>query len=379
LLRARLKVEKLQHIHARTVVANLKMRPTYTLCKTSCFRKSLYLDIIPFFCDLPFFYFDLQLVTMEIKKSILIAQPRSPLFRRKRRPALRAESSTPHWDRYRISAACFVLGCLFFCVESYKKSRLLDYLDDIDIIALPKTTVGYAVTVTDCKPSDTEFFDGAAVLKHSIHLASLNSKYNYRMYAFVHPDARECSPYLSKLGYEVQIRETPVQVSDINNTQLQRATRSGCCGAKEFMKLYSYLLDQHPIVVHLDLDTLVLKPLDNIIDYMLEPSFNYSNIPVMWMNKPDELPATSQQVDFLFTRDYNMVDPPRRKPHQIQSVDAASWPILCLWSNGPFSYGGACGVSVSSFASFSVDPWFQKRNLRPVGRTVIIIVIMLLC
>ena len=70
----------------------------------------------------------------------------------------------------------------------------------------------------------------------------------------------------------------------------------------------------YPVVVHLDLDTLVLKPMDDLFDLMLDPSsFDRSRVPAMWL-KPEEFPS---RVDFMFTRDYNMVDPPKWKPHQI--------------------------------------------------------------
>ena len=176
-----------------------------------------------------------------------------------------------------------------------------------------KATIAYAITVTDCQVGTT-LFDGAAVLMHSIQLVSQSSKYGYQFYAFLHPDGQACAPLLSHLGYEVQIRPSPVNLTDIRNRQLQKATKNSCCGIKEMMKLYSYMLPGHPVVVHLDLDTIVLKPLDDLFDLMLQnESFNRSRIPAMW-KEPDEFPS---QVDFLFTRDYNMVDPPRRQPYQI--------------------------------------------------------------
>jgi hypothetical protein len=55
-------------------------------------------------------------------------------------------------------------------------------------------------------------------------------------------------------------------------------------------------------VVHLDLDTLILKPLDDLFDYMLGKTTDSSKVTVMWKN--DSIPRT---VDAFFTRDYNMV------------------------------------------------------------------------
>jgi hypothetical protein len=175
-----------------------------------------------------------------------------------------------------------------------------------------KATIAYAISVTGLKKGRI-LFDGAAVVHQSIRLASRQSHYDYHMIAFVHPDAHECRPFLEKLGYEVQVRDTPFNETDMQNKELLQAQSNGCCGSKEYLKLYSYLMFDYPVVVHLDLDTLVLKPMDDLFDLMLDPSFNRSRIPAMWL-KPEDFPP---QIDFMFTRDYNMVDPPRRKPHQI--------------------------------------------------------------
>ena len=46
--------------------------------------------------------------------------------------------------------------------------------------------------------------------------------------------------------------------------------KSGCCGDKEFLKLYSYTLVDYPIVVQLDLDSLIVQPLDDLFDAMFD-------------------------------------------------------------------------------------------------------------
>ena len=80
---------------------------------------------------------------------------------------------------------------------------------------------------------------------------------------------------------------------------------TSCCGEKELIKLEAYTLTDHPIVVHLDLDTLVLQPLDDLYDVMLGKSTSdASKIAVMW---PDQ--TIPEQVNAVFTRDYNMVGP----------------------------------------------------------------------
>ncbi|KAL7460009.1 hypothetical protein ACHAXS_000477 [Conticribra weissflogii] len=185
----------------------------------------------------------------------------------------------------------------------------------------PKATVAYAVSLTSCghtgSRSDPNLHEGAAVLKHSIYLSSHSnpastSKYAHKLFAFVHPEAEKCSDIFARLGYEVQIHDTPFNVSDIKGHFLkEHIVKSGCCGEKEYLKLYAYTLSDYPIVVHLDLDSLVLKPLDDLFDVMMENdvvstddgAVARSRIPVMF----DE--PIPKQVDAFFTRDYNMINP----------------------------------------------------------------------
>jgi hypothetical protein len=64
-------------------------------------------------------------------------------------------------------------------------------------------------------------------------------------------------------------------------------------------------LIDYPIVVHLDLDSLILRPLDDLFDAMLDGNSENGKIPVMFdENLPDKNP-----IDAFFTRDYNMVNP----------------------------------------------------------------------
>jgi hypothetical protein len=170
-------------------------------------------------------------------------------------------------------------------------------------------TIAYVISITECT-EDRTLLDGAAVLKHSIHLASLNSKYDYKMYSFVHEDAKDCGSILSNIGYDVLIRPNPIKVEEIRNIYLRRILPNhACCGEKEFMKLYVYQLIEHPVAVHFDIDVLVLKPLDELFDLMLDEGTDRSQVKAMW-DPPENFPS---RIDFLFTRDYNMVDPPNNK------------------------------------------------------------------
>ena len=170
--------------------------------------------------------------------------------------------------------------------------------------------IAYAISVTSCHPNSTSVLDGAAVLGHSIHLASArvnkNSRYDYALYAFVHVDAKSCAPILKQLGYTVLLKEgPPFSVEDIQNEQLQRQIElKGCCGSKEFLKLYAYSLVEHPIVVHFDTDAAVLQPLDQLFDTMLGDEYSRRQLPSEHLMGKDTL-AKKRVADFYFTRDYH--------------------------------------------------------------------------
>ena len=164
------------------------------------------------------------------------------------------------------------------------------------------TTIGYAVSVTGC--GSDPLAEGAAVLKHSIHLASIHGagRYDYKMYAIYHPVAKECVMPLEELGYVLLERNTPVEVADIEGEFLKsRIEKNGCCGEKELIKLEAYTLTDHPVVVHLDLDVLVLKPLDALFDIMMDgpTASNQQAVKVQWPKNP----FPTEQVNAFFTRD----------------------------------------------------------------------------
>mmetsp|Transcript_8689 Transcript_8689/g.12825 ORF Transcript_8689/g.12825 Transcript_8689/m.12825 type:complete len:481 (+) Transcript_8689:110-1552(+) len=184
-----------------------------------------------------------------------------------------------------------------------------------------KAIVAYMISLTHCKSikfsENTHLTDGAVVLKHSIHLNSIEnyaeskSLYGYKMYAIVHPIAESCSKVLKDAGYEILIRETPINVDDIKGDFLrEKVVTNGCCGEKEYNKLWAYTMKDHPIAVHLDLDTLVLQPMDDLFDAMLDGNDSpaRSRVPVM---HDKELPD-GDQIQAYFTRDYNMIQPKKK-------------------------------------------------------------------
>ena len=190
-----------------------------------------------------------------------------------------------------------------------------------------KATIGYAITVSGCPKGDASrgdfgagITDGAAVLLHSIHMNSIRntksgSRYDYKMYALVHPSAEVCAqPTLEPLGYNILVRDVPVQLQHIKGDYLrEKVPNNGCCGEKEFVKLHAYTLVDHPVIVHLDLDTLVLKPMDKLFDTIIDgPPTDGTNggVEVAFDDPITSLAlgqdAVTKQIDAFFTRDYNM-------------------------------------------------------------------------
>ena len=83
----------------------------------------------------------------------------------------------------------------------------------------------------------------------------------------------------------------------------------------EQIKLEAYTLTDHPVVVHLDLDVLVLRNMDELFDYMLSSSAAKPRKPLASFQWPNEPIPT--QVNAFFTMDYNMVKPKAKyKPVQ---------------------------------------------------------------
>lgn len=169
-----------------------------------------------------------------------------------------------------------------------------------------KSLIAYAISITSCPVNKTTVFDGPAILSHSIHQNSIQhnasrSKYDYSLYAFVHPSAMGCSAGLERLGYEVLVKDVPFDIDKIESESYrQQIEENGCCGSREFLKLWTYTLTNHDIVVHTDTDVMVLQPMDNLFDAMLDKSGNLSGYTLPTMGG---VPLPSK-IDFVFTRDY---------------------------------------------------------------------------
>jgi hypothetical protein len=179
-------------------------------------------------------------------------------------------------------------------------------------------TIAFVVTITGCGDGSYPSFDGAAVLGHSIHQNSIRGpnggRYDYQLYAFHHPDAAECSAPLSQLGYIVQERDTPVTQDAIRNKEFAtNFWHAFCCGAKELIKFEAFTLVQYPIVVLLDIDTFLMKPMDRLFDFMLDTTKLPLPDDLMFVDKPayagrNTNVTVPKRMDLLYTTDYFEVE-----------------------------------------------------------------------
>lgn len=178
-------------------------------------------------------------------------------------------------------------------------------------------TVAYAISLVKCgdgQSNDAGLVDAALVLRHSIHQISKRnihsgSIYDYKMYAIVHKQAINCSIVLQQAGFEIVIKDTPVQPYEIQGTFLRTHIHNEwCCGADEMIKLYAYSLPE-PIIVHVDIDYLFLKPLDDLFDVLLYPSTSMKNQIArsrIVLERPDlgwPTSSSTTTIDAFITRD----------------------------------------------------------------------------
>ena len=277
-------------------------------------------------------------------------------------------------------------------------------------LALPKeevTTVAFVVTITGCEIhfQADEFMtaDGAAVLAYTIRQNSIHGpnggRYDYKLYALYHPSAAACALPLQKLGYIVQERDTPVAVSEIRNEKFRAHIQNwGCCGEKELIKFEAFTLTEYPIVVLLDIDTLILKPLDHLFDFLLDTKKLPDTEDLMYVGKPatkgwNTNVSVPHHLDMLFTVDYATVAPEVQvKPiqggfniirpnitirNEIMDIvregdyrfDGTGWG----GQTGPLFWGGTHGGKVFLFHGInpwthnSLSPLVQRFNLSRLG------------
>ncbi|CAN0003734.1 unnamed protein product, partial [Ectocarpus sp. 4 AP-2014] len=128
--------------------------------------------------------------------------------------------------------------------------------------------VAFAISVTSLElPTASTMLDSAEVLIQSIRAACKLSRYRCEALALTLPSvSQEGRQHLEGMGWRVVEKDLPVAVEDIENeTYRKHVVKSGCCGANEFIKLHAYTLTQYHRVMHVDADTLMLHPMDELM------------------------------------------------------------------------------------------------------------------
>ncbi|KAL7471908.1 hypothetical protein ACHAXS_012213, partial [Conticribra weissflogii] len=190
-------------------------------------------------------------------------------------------------------------------------------------------------------------------------------RYRYRAYVILNPDASpknevnkdnnsgNCAKILEKMGYTILHRPPVVPLYEIPPSNQDTATHrtyyeelrksgyvgelrstdgplsrppderpdllrhdmlnDGCCGYDELLKLNVYGLVEHELAVHMDFDSLLLRPMDDLFDVMLgrQSSNGKSGSPLPIARGPKtKMPDFSKPIHAAFTRDYNSVRDP---------------------------------------------------------------------
>ena len=189
----------------------------------------------------------------------------------------------------------------------------------------PQKPVAYVLSLIKCGDHQSNvggLVDAAAIFAYSVHRHSVRhpsslSKYDFQLYAIVHSDAESCSGALQNLGFELLVRNSPVQLSEMHETLRQPASTEWCCGEKEFVKLYAYTLLQHDLVVHVDMDFVFTQPLDDLYDALLydanSPTGKAARAKIPLERPTDPWPAT---IEAFVTRDWGQVIPGRKAGYQ---------------------------------------------------------------
>ena len=133
------------------------------------------------------------------------------------------------------------------------------------------------------------FIDGAAVLVESVRQQMSDVTFVAFVTKRVTAKSREL---LRFVGFRsILEKELPIDPRKIKGKLLREkwsndTRRGGCCGAWELLKLYAWTLTEYDRVVHVDMDTLLLRSIDDILD----------------------LP-----YDLVYTADYNMMNVKQRQ------------------------------------------------------------------
>ena len=271
-------------------------------------------------------------------------------------------------------------------------------------------TIAYVVPLWNCK--DKALTDAAITLRHSIHLQSKRSTpdntrskgsvfsvYDYHMYALVLDTAASTCPdqlqIMTQLGYTVVTVANPVEKSKIRSEPLQQFMgKEKGQTMKDYIQLQAHVVVKEDVMVVLELDTLVLKPLDPLFDAIL----NTSNTARQQIHLEPSTTATAEattalppttshsRIDAFFVRDYPhtgynrtpVVMVPgfwvaRRDPTIVkQALDVIYKPNIYKQGNDPTSGWGEKGYTMyySGGMTFAGFYTYFMDHIMPTSRAV---------
>jgi len=106
------------------------------------------------------------------------------------------------------------------------------------------------------------------------------------------------------LGYKAMILDVPFNVSNLDPKMYHSLQKRGCCGIKELLKLYVYTLDQEDVAIHLDTDTIMLQPMEDVFRAFSPDKATRMQSPRVILENETTRPLPDDDVSFMFLRDY---------------------------------------------------------------------------
>jgi hypothetical protein len=216
--------------------------------------------------------------------------------------------------------------------QSFNDSIVVDVVSKSPLLFQRPTqpiVIAYVITFPHkCEGGEynsTTWMDSILVLRHSIHLTSVrgnaHSHYDYHLVAMVETKAEaSCSPVLYQSGafHTVMIKEPPIYGQEIvgEKGSLARKTLHRK-GTTEFLPLYIYEMTEYPIVVHVEWDSILTKPLDDVLDaFLYHPQSNIGRTAreriVLEQHQGRRNVVWPDNVQAAFTLDWPQVMPGRK-------------------------------------------------------------------